>query len=70
MFYQILGNHEFRRERFESPLTVKGQVLTKVAADLVSESSQNHIPLKTKISEIDGWKMKFPFKMVPFQGTC
>ena len=24
-----------------------------------------HYPLK-----IDGWKMKFPFKMVPFQGTC
>ena len=24
----------------------------------------NHVPLK-----IDGWKMKFPFEMVPFQGT-
>ena len=20
--------------------------------------------------KIDGWKMKFPFEMVPFQGTC
>ena len=27
--------------------------------------------LKTNISlEIDGWKMKFPIKLVPFPGTC
>ena len=28
-------------------------------------------PLETNISRaIDGWKMKCPFKMVPFNGTC
>ena len=28
-------------------------------------------PLKTNIApENDGWKVKIPFKMVPFEGTC
>ena len=42
----------------------------KHAYSMTTGKWMNPLPQKLKCQKIDGWKMTFPCKFVPFQGTC